>query len=51
MYKDRNYQKDEYNDEFVYQYVNKMRIEDSSKYIPTKTLNNEYPTEHLVSFS
>lgn len=44
MYKDRNYQKDEYNDEFVYQYVNKMRIEDSSKYIPTKTLNNEYPT-------
>lgn len=44
MYKDRNYPKDEYNDEFVYQYVNKMRIEDSSKYIPTKTLNNEYPT-------
>ncbi len=44
MYKDRNYQKDEYNDEFVYQYVNKMRIEDSSKYIPTKKLNNEYPT-------
>lgn len=43
MYKDRNYNKDEYNEEFVYEYVSKMRLEDSTKYIPTKT-NSEYPS-------
>lgn len=42
MYKDRNYNKDEFNDEFVYQYVSKMRIEDSSKYIPKKS-NTDMP--------
>ncbi len=40
MYKDRNYQKDEYNEEFVYQYVNKMRIDDAEKYYPTR--KNDY---------
>jgi len=43
MYKDRNYLKDEYNDEFVYHYVSKMRLEDSSKYIPQKNNNSDYP--------
>ena len=43
MYKDRNYSKDEYNDEFVYEYVTKMRLEDKEKYIPNRT-NNDYPT-------
>lgn len=48
MYKDRNYQKDEYNDEFVYQYVSKMRIGDNSKYIPQRK-NNDYPSlEELI---
>ena len=42
MYKDRNYQKDENNDEFVYEYVSKMRIDDKTKYIPTAK-NNDYP--------
>ena len=42
IYKDRNYQKDEFNDEFVYHYISKMRIEDSSKYIPKININ-DYP--------
>ena len=36
MYKDRNYPKDEDNDEFVYYYVNKMRTENSEKYYPVR---------------
>lgn len=49
MYKDRNYQKDNYNDEFVYEYVSKMRTEDQSKYIP-KIKNNDYPSlEEIIS--
>ena len=43
MYKDRNYQKDENNEEFVYEYVSKMRIKDIDKYIPKKK-NEMYPT-------
>ncbi len=43
LYKDRNYQKDEFNDEFVYNYVAKMRIEDLSKYTP-ENKNIEYPS-------
>ena len=42
MYKDRNYNIDEYNEEFVYEYLNKMRIIDSTLYLPKKT-NNDYP--------
>lgn len=49
MYKDRLYNKDEYNDEFVYQYVNKMRIEDSTKYIPKTTTNNYPSLEEIIS--
>ena len=40
MYKDRNYQKDDYNDEFVYEYLSKMRNVDLSSYVPSKT--NDY---------
>lgn len=40
LYKDRNYNIDEYNDEFVYQYLIKMRAQDNSKYIPKR--NNDY---------
>ena len=36
MYKDRNYEKDLNNLEFVYDYVLKMRIGDKSKFIPNK---------------
>ncbi len=36
MYKDRNYQKDEYNEEFVYEYLSKMRTVDLDKYVPKK---------------
>ena len=43
MYKDKNYEKDPYNNEFVYEYISKMRMEDSSKYIPDK-ITSDYPT-------
>lgn len=43
LYKDRGYLKDEHNDEFVYQYLSKMRIEDVTPFIPNKK-DNIYPT-------
>ena len=43
MYKDRGFNKDQFNEEFVYQYVNKMRKGDSSKYMPTEK-NGGSPT-------
>ena len=51
MYEDRNYLKDEYNDEIVYQYINKMRTDDIRKYIPnTNKNNNDYPNlESIIS--
>ena len=42
LYKDQNLNKDEYNDEFVYEYVSKMRLEDKDKYFPLKKL--DYPS-------
>ena len=42
MYNDRNYEKDKFNDEFVYEYVSKMRIDDIEKYIP-EPKNNDNP--------
>ena len=51
MYEDRNYLKDEYNDESVYQYISKMRTDDIRKYIPnTNKNNNDYPNlESIIS--
>lgn len=51
MYEDRNYLKDEYNDESVYQYINKMRADDIRKYIPNiNKNNNDYPNlESMIS--
>ena len=49
MYKDRNYQKDEFNEQFVYDYVNKMRLEDKNNYVPKDT-NELYPSlESIIS--
>lgn len=42
MYKDRNYLPDEFNDEFVYEYMSKMRLDDSTRYIPKRNVN-DYP--------
>ena len=42
LYKDRNMVKDPYNDEFVYYYVNKMRLEDKDKYYPNEK-QSDYP--------
>ena len=43
LYKDRNYNKDEYNEYFVYNYVKKMRLEDSNNYLPVLD-NQDYPS-------
>lgn len=43
MYQDRNIEKDQFNEEFVYQYVSKMRAIDSSKYLPEKK-SLDYPS-------
>ena len=49
MYKDRGFEKDKFNDEFVYQYVAKMRVEDLTRYVPKKT-QLEYPSlEEIIS--
>ncbi len=49
LYKDRGYQKDEYNDESVYAYLSKMRIEPLDNYIP-KHPTSEYPSlEEIIS--
>lgn len=44
MYKDRNYLKDEFNSESVYQYVKKMRTCRIDEFIPEKSNINNYPT-------
>lgn len=41
MYQDRNYAQDDFNEEFVYEYVTKMRTEDPSNYLPQKK-NSDY---------
>ena len=48
MYEDRNLAKDEYNDDFVYKYVSKMRLDDKEKYIPSK-INEEDSLEKIIS--
>ena len=49
MYKDRGYNKDNYNEEFVYNYVSKMRVNESLKYLPAK-VSTEYPTlEEIIA--
>ena len=49
LYKDRNYQVDQFNDESVYNYVQKMRLDDIDKYQPNKT-TNDYPSlEQIIS--
>ena len=44
MYKDRNYQEDQYKEEFLYEYVKKMRLEPASDYIPKKENDLGYPS-------
>jgi len=48
MYKDRNYQKDEYNNDFVYQYVSKMRIDNINDYIPKKESQISPSLEEII---
>ena len=46
MYADLNYEKDEFNEETVYNYLNKMRVCDLSKYVPTNEFENSL--ENLI---
>ena len=48
MYKDRNLLKDSYNDEFVYKYVKKMRLEDKDKYLPENKMIDYPALEKLI---
>lgn len=49
MYQDRNYEKDSLNDESVYEYVAKMRLEDPRAYVPKKQ-ETAYPSlEQIIS--
>ncbi len=48
MYKDRNLLKDEYNDEFVYEYVKNMRLEDMDKYYPTRKETDYINLEEII---
>ena len=43
MYKDRNYVTDIYNNEFVYRYVQTMRLENPIDYIPKEKEESNYP--------
>ena len=43
MYQDRNYQKDEFNDITLYNYVSKMRLDNPTHYMPNKE-NENYPS-------
>ena len=49
IYKDRNYNRDIYNEEFVYEYVNKMRLEDKEKYIPSSKPYDFISLEELIN--
>lgn len=44
MYKDRDYIKDEYNLDYVYQYASKMRLDDATKYISNDSILKDYPS-------
>lgn len=48
MYKDRNYNKDEFNKEFVYEYVKKMRLEDKEKYLPDNNKNDYITLNEII---
>ena len=48
MYKDRNLLQDEHNDEFVYEYVRKMRLEDKEEYLPDKKQEDYSNLEELI---
>lgn len=48
MYKDRNYSMDEHNDEFLYQYVLKMRLENPIDYYPNEHKDLGYPNLNQI---
>lgn len=49
LYKNRNYQEDEYNDESVYNYISKMHPDRMKEYYPVRP-NNEYKSlEELIN--
>ncbi len=49
LYKDRLYEEDPYNEEFVYKYVSKMRAEDTSKYFPRNIISDTPQLEEIIN--
>ena len=49
LYKDRNYEKDQFNDEFVYEYVSKMRLEDNENYLPNDELSDNSTLRAIIN--
>lgn len=49
LYKDRNYGKDQFNDEFVYEYVSKMRLEDNENYLPNDELSDNSSLRAIIN--
>ena len=49
LYKDRNYEKDQFNDEFVYEYVSKMRLEDNENYLPNDELSDNSSLRAIIN--
>ncbi|MBR2712353.1 MAG: radical SAM protein [Bacilli bacterium] len=47
MYQDRNYQKDEFNDITLYNYISKMRLDNPTNYMPNKE-NDNYPSLETI---
>lgn len=48
LYKNRNYPKDINNEEFVYEYVTKMRIENKEDFRPTKSIESYPSLEDII---
>lgn len=48
LYKDRNYPKDINNEEFVYEYITKMRIENKENFRPTKSTESYPSLEDII---
>lgn len=49
LYERENYKKDEDNDEFVYQYIKKMRISNMEKYIPERKKLDNHQLEDIIN--
>lgn len=49
MYKDRGYEEDKNKEEFLYEYVSKMRMEDAAKYKPIKADDSKISLINIIN--